>query len=129
MMTQEELVEQIKSIESGKEKRTVTIQVPTEIVEEMERISYEKNAREHVIDRLFEKHQNDTDGSIVDSEPFKHFMTELAGVLAEEDIMMNRISTEIVPENLQSHDLQWSLDYLTGKMTITIMCDCEIAEL
>lgn len=128
MTTQEEVTKEINehlNLANGK-KREITIVAPTEIVEEMERIAYEKNAREHVIDRLFEKHQNDADGGIIDSEPFKHFMAKLAEVLAEEELMMNKISKEVIPESLQEHSIQWNLDFATHELKVTIVCDCEI---
>lgn len=110
-------------------KRTVEVVIPVETSEALERCQYELNARESVIDRLFEKHKNDADGSIVESAPFKHFMTELATTKAEYEMLMDRVSKELVPEYLRDHTIQWTLDFLTHTLSIVVSCDCPIPEI
>lgn len=128
-MTQEEFVQFAQQpILKTKPKRTVEIVVPTEVSEALERCQYELNARESVIDRLFEKHKDDTDSSIVESAPFKHFMSELASTKAEYEMLMDRVSKELVPEYLRDHTIQWTLDFYTHILSITVSCDCPIPE-
>lgn len=106
--------------------KTIKFELPDETVNEVERCQYEVNARQGVIDRLFEKHKDDADASMLDSKPFKHFMTQLAEAEAEYEMAKNRITEEFVPDELKEHQVEWNLDFQTHEITITILCDCEI---
>ena len=54
--------------------RTIDIELPQEVVNEVQRAGLEAQSRQGVIDRYFEKHLEDADSSALDAKPFKHFM-------------------------------------------------------
>lgn len=109
--------------------RKLTIVLPQEVVNEVQRAALEMNARQGVIDRYLEKHMEDEDSKAIDSKPFKHFMTLLAEAESEFELAKETISKEYIPSFLAEHSLEWELDYSSNIMTITILCDCEIDEL
>lgn len=108
---------------------TLKIELPQNIIDELQRTDLELNARRGVIDRYFEKHINDTDASALDSVPFNHFMTLLAEAETKFELLKNALSESYVPDFLQEHEVEWNVDYSTRDMTITVKCDCFIPEL
>lgn len=106
--------------------KTIEIEVPQEVVNQIERCQYEVNSRQGVIDRYLEKHMNDTDGSAIESAPFQYFMSQLAAAEAELEITKNQMSEVYIPQALKEHQTEWIIDFSTGIMTVTILCDCEI---
>lgn len=106
--------------------KTIQVVIPEEIVNEIERCQYEVNSRQGVIDRYLERHMNDNDGSAIESAPFQHFMSLLSEAETEYEMAKERVTKEFVPDILKEHQIEWSLDFLTGIMTINILCDCEI---
>lgn len=109
--------------------RTIDIELPQEVVNEVQRAGLEAKSRQGVIDRYFEKHLEDNDASALDAKPFKHFMSLLAEAEAEFELAKDAITDEYLPDYLKNHECDWTLDYNTCVMTITIKCDCEIPEL
>lgn len=106
--------------------KTITVEVPEEMVNELERCQYETNCRQSVIDRYLDKHANDANGKALETEVFKHFMSLLAEVEAEYEMAKEAISKTYVPEQLQGHQVNWNLDFQTNILTIDVLCDCEI---
>lgn len=109
--------------------RQLMIELPQETVNEVQRAGLELNARQGVIDRYLEKHMNDENSEAIDSKPFKHFMSLLAESESEFELAKDAITREYIPDYLQSHNVEWELDYATRIMTINILCDCDIPEL
>ncbi len=106
--------------------KSFTVEIPEEVVNELERCQYEVNSRQGVIDRYLEKHMNDADGSAIDAAPFKHFMSLLAECEAEYEMVKEAITENYVPDVLKEHQAEWNLDFHTHILTINILCDCEI---
>lgn len=109
--------------------RKFTIELPTQVSEELERASMEVNARQAVIDRFLERHIDDSDGSAIDSKPFQYFMSLLAQSEAEFNMAKDEVTREYIPAFLENHEAEWSLDFSSHIMTITVKCDCDIPEL
>lgn len=109
--------------------KKVEIEIPQNIVDHLQRSAMEASSRQGVIDRYFEKHMNDGNSDALDAAPFKHFMSLLAEAETEFEMMKEEVTKTYVPEYLQGHDVEWSLDYSTGIMEIVIKCDCTIPEL
>lgn len=109
--------------------KTLSFELPQEIINNLERAQLETTSRQGVIDRYFEKHLADTDGSALDAAPFQHFMTLLAESEAEFELLKEEITKKYVPDFLATHDCEWTVDYQTKIMTITVKCNCVIPEL
>lgn len=109
--------------------KTLTIEIPQETVNELQRCEFEINARQGVIDRYLDKYMEDEDSSAIDSKPFKHFMSLLAEAEAEFELAKQAVTDKYLPEYLKSHECEWLIDYATKIMTITVKCDCYIPEL
>jgi len=109
--------------------KQITIIVPQEVTNELQRASMEATSRQGVIDRYLEKHMDDADSSAIEAKPFKHFMSLLAEAEAEFELAKEAITNTYVPDYLREHDVDWMLDYATNVLTITINCDCDIPEL
>ena len=108
---------------------TLKVELPENIVDELQRTDLELKARQGVIDRYFEKHMKDTDASALESKPFNHFMTLLAESEAGFEMLKDGVSVNFVPAFLKEHEIEWSVDYATKDMTIVVKCDCIIPEL
>lgn len=109
--------------------KKIIVEVPQEVTNELQRASMEANARQGVIDRYLEKHMDDADGFAIEAKPFKHFMSLLAEAETEFELAKETVTKEYVPEYLQSHDIEWELDYGTNILTIIVKCNCYIPEL
>ena len=90
--------------------KTIKIELPQEVVNEIQRAGLEVNARQGVIDRYFEKHMNDEDESAINAKPFQYFMSLLAEAEANFELAKEAITETYV-------------------MEINIKCDCDIPEL
>lgn len=106
--------------------RTFKKQIDKDVVEAIERASFEANARQQVIDRYLDRHMDDADASALDSPVFLHFMSLLAEAETEYEMLKDALSKAEIGDELNSHDAEWQLDYATGEITYSLRCDCPI---
>ena len=106
--------------------KTIVIEVDQKDINEIQRAGFEVDGRRGVIDRYLEKHMNDTDSSAIDSKPFNHFMSLLCEAEAHYELAKQQIEKTYIPAIFKDHNATWNLDFNTGELTITVLCDCEI---
>lgn len=90
--------------------------IPENVSDYMQRLAFEKMAREDVIDRILTSHKDDVDGSVLEGEPFKHYMSALIEVTAEYEMAKDKIPSYF-PDNVPNNSV-WSLDFDTCMVTI-----------
>ena len=109
--------------------KQITITVNQELVNYIERLSYEEASYKDIIVTLLEAHKNDADGSAIDNPVFKSYQEKYAKAKSEYELAKNQITKEYIPECLINHNYDWNLDFSTNELTITVNCDCGTAAL
>ena len=56
--------------------RQITINIKQEHADRLQRLGYEVDSKVFLIDRMFANHAQDTDTSMFESVPFRHFFSE-----------------------------------------------------
>lgn len=82
----------------------------------LQRLAFEKMAREDVIDRIVTSHKDDVDASVLNSVVFNHYMSDLVAVTAEYEQAKTKIPT-MFPDGVDKN-AQWSLDFDTHVVTV-----------
>ena len=111
------------------EGNTIKVEVNQEMVNYVERLSYEESSYKDIITTMLEMHKGDPDGSAIDNPVFKAYQEKYAKAKAEYEMAKQQITRDFVPECLQDHQTDWNLDYATCELTITVYCDCGKAAL
>lgn len=99
-----------------------------EQVNYLQRIGTELDGKVFLLDRMFETHAMDTDTSMFQSVPFKHFMAEYENTYAEWELAKKHLEDSYIrPEvlkrtNGESVNFQWAInDYLAKQCEVTIL--------
>lgn len=106
--------------------RTIKINVPAEVVNYVQRVGFECEARADIIKWMFDRHKLDEDASVISSPAFKAYHDEYVEFRTEFEMAKVKIQEEYVPKVLNGHKINWNLDYNTEVLQIDILCDCEI---
>ena len=101
--------------------------VDENVVKELEDINADIVARSNIISQLIENHKGDADGSVVTSPAMQAYQTQLAEVQKEYERKKTELQNMAIPEALREHQSEWNLDFATGILKVTQMCDCEVA--
>lgn len=109
--------------------KTIKLPVNQELVNYVERLSYEEASYKDVILTLLDAHKGDTDGSAIDNPVFKSYQEKYASIKAEYEMAKNEVTNQYVPDCLAGHQYDWNLDFSTNELTITVRCDCGVAAL
>lgn len=105
--------------------RTIAVKCPDELVSKLARLNYELTMHNTVIDRFVDRHLNDT--SALDSPTFERIARETAEKTAEYEMMKDKVTNEVLTD-LKGHEIEWSLDFYTGDITVKVLCNCDLGE-
>lgn len=105
------------------------ITVSQELVDYIERLSYEEASYKDIILTYMDAHKDDVDDSAVNSAVFKSYQDKHIKAKAEYELAKTKITNEYIPSCLVDHKYSWNLDYVTNILTITVECDCGIKAL
>ena len=56
--------------------KKINVEFPQDMADYLERLGHEVDSKIFLIDRIFANHSSDTDNSMFDSVPFKHYIHE-----------------------------------------------------
>lgn len=93
-----------------------SFEIPEATSDYLQRLAFEKMAREDVIDRILTSHRDDADSSVVDGEPFKRYMRDLVEVSAEYEKAKESLPA-LFPDGVD-RAAPWSLDFDTHVVTV-----------
>ena len=100
------------------------VEVNQELVNYIERLSYEEASYKDVIMTMLEAHKGDVDGTVVDNPVFKSYQEKYSQVKAEYEMAKAQVTEEYVPDCFKEHRVEWSLDFNTNELTVSVLCDC-----
>ena len=103
--------------------RNYVVECPEDICRELARISYELTMENTVIDRFLDRHLSDPEA--LESPTFMKFASSVTEKTAEYEMLKAHVTNDIL-SGLNGHDADWSLDFNTGKISITVRCDCDL---
>jgi hypothetical protein len=100
--------------------KTFTIELDQEIVNTIQKLDFEVKAREFIIRTIIESKNE------INPETFKKYHEEYVDYFSQFEMAKQMVSTELVPEPLRIHSIQWVVDYTSKTLNITQNCDCEV---
>lgn len=100
------------------------IECPTDLLNELQRLTYELAAEGAVIDRFLDRHMNES--SALESPIFIKYSKSVAEKTAKYEMLKDVITNDLLFE-LEGHEFDWHLDFSSGQIIITVKCDCDIA--
>lgn len=103
--------------------RIKRIDCPKELVDELQRLTYELSAEGAVIDRFLDRHMNEP--SALESPIFTKYSKSVAEKTAEYEMLKDTITKEMLSV-LDGHEFEWVLDFAAGQVVVTVKCDCDI---
>lgn len=103
--------------------RTFKVDCPEELNRQLRRLSYEVDTYNGIVDRFVDRHLNDP--AALDSPVFERNLSKALEKSSEYELAKERVTTEVIP-GIQGHDADWSLDFASGVITVTVRCDCPI---
>lgn len=110
--------------------KQIKLVVTQEMVNYLQRLSFEVQTREEIITKLLETHKDDVDDSLFTSKPFLKYSEELSRVKAEFELAKLEVEKLYIPKVLYGlHQYKWNVDFSTNEMTIDILCECGIKAL
>lgn len=93
-------------------------EIPEDVSDYLQRLSFEKMSREDVIDRIITSHKDDPDASVLDSVVFNHYMKALIEVTAEYEQAKRKVPDYFPDDIDDATDVNWTLDFDTYTVTI-----------
>lgn len=107
----------------------IEIRVDQQLVDYIERLSYEEASLKDIILTYMDAHKSDADDSAINNPIFKSYQDKYIAAKSEYEIAKNRITKEYIPTCIENHKYEWNLDFETNILTIEIKCDCGIEAL
>ena len=101
-----------------------TVEVNQELVNYIERLSYEESSYKDVIMTMLEAHKGDPDGSTIDNPVFKAYQEKYSRAKAEYELAKQKVTDEYIPDCLKEHQTEWNLDFATNVLTVSVLCEC-----
>lgn len=110
--------------------KQIKLIVTQEMVNYLQRLSFEVQTREEIITKLLETHKDDVDDSLFISKPFLKYSEELSRIKAEFELAKIEVENLYIPDVLRGvHQYKWNVDFATNEMTIDVLCECGIKAL
>ncbi len=106
--------------------RKIIVSCPQDLALELEKNYYEITVLQQLIDRYIDNHPEIED--IFETKIGFNLLQRLTEKQTNYETLKNILTKNVIPEYLQNHSLNWSLDFLNNEVTINILCDCEIPE-
>lgn len=103
--------------------RKFTVECPQDLLDQLERLNYELSMEGMVIDRFLDRHANEPEA--LDSPIFQKYMQSSAEKTVEYELLKEQVSQEVL-KDLVGHEYNWQLNFLTGQVEVTVLCDCDI---
>ena len=94
------------------------IKVNQETVDYLQRLHYEVESREDIIQRIIEAHALDEDASVISSAQFRKYQEELSELKAEYEIAKQEVTNQYIPDEVKKENASWQLDFQTSTLTI-----------
>ena len=95
---------------------TLTINIPKEATDTMQRLSIEVEARASLINRFF------ASGQDVNHEVFQKYHDEYVEYFSQYEVAKHMIEEKYIPEEHRSKNTTWELNFWDSKLTVTEQC-------
>ena len=109
--------------------KELKIEVSQELVDYVERLSFEESSLKDIITTYLDIHKSDKDDTAINNPIFESYQRKYVAAKTEYELAKKKITAEYVPECLLNHQYDWSLDFSLNILTINVKCDCGIAAL
>ena len=106
--------------------RKIIVSCPQDLTLELEKNYYEITVLQQLIDRYIDNHPEIED--IFETKIGFNLLQRLTEKQTNYETLKNILTKNVIPEYLQNHTFNWSLDFLNSEVVINILCDCEILE-
>ena len=99
----------------------------------LQRLQYEVETRQSVIDRLFSNHKDDADDSVLTGVPFKTYHAQLEEAVFAFDLAKNEFTSELLPvvrdkEGTDEVNFDWSIEDFNSLQVKIVVRDASSSE-
>lgn len=98
------------------EKKPLTFEIEPEVVNMLERLSYEMTSRERVVAYIIETHADDTTPNILNSTVFKAYHAQLDESVAAFELARKKLEESFPERGIPMGN--WVLDYATRTLSV-----------
>lgn len=99
---------------------TVKVKINQDTINYLQRLHFEVESRQDVIQRIIEAHMKDDNADILESKVLKKYSEELSELKAEYEIAKQQVTEQYVPSELKSDMYFWNIDFQAGVMSIGV---------
>ena len=101
--------------------KTFNLEVKKELVDYIERLDFEVNAKERIIKSML---SDDSYENLMENESFLNYQNRYEQAFAEYEMAKQEI-TNLIPKSIQKkHKVSWNLIFLTKTLELTFECNC-----
>lgn len=91
-----------------------------ETIDYIQSLFLDYKAKQDILNSVFEGHKYDTDSSVIESVPFKHYEKEFAKAKFAFDTCMNNVQEEYIPDDLKGKVSYWEVVFDDGVLRLTV---------
>lgn len=95
------------------------VDIPKEVVNEVERFYYDYESYKDVIATCLEMHQMDQDMAFLDSNIFKGYQKQAAEAFSGYNIAKGQLD-QYIPDKYADKTYNWNLNFATNQLEITV---------
>ena len=96
------------------------IKIDEEAVNELQAKDVEAQTCKEIMMQILDLHKLDTDGSVMDSPVFKAYEQEVIAKRLAFEQAKDKMASENIPSDIANKVKEWSLNYYTNELILTI---------
>lgn len=97
--------------------KTIKVEINQETIDYLQRLHFEVEAHQDVIQRIIESHSADQNADILESKVFEKYSKRLSDLKAEYELAKQEVSNTYIPDEYKEF-AKWNIDFNTRIMTI-----------
>lgn len=101
--------------------KTFKIEMREELVNYIERLNFEVNAKERIVKTIV---SSDLDGNLMENQSFLKYNERYEIAFAEYEVAKQEVENMIPEDIRKNHQIFWNLDFRTNTLEVTVNCDC-----
>lgn len=103
--------------------KIIKVEIKQEMIDYLQRLHFELEAHQDVIQRIIEGHSADQNADILESAVFKKYSKNISEIKAEYELAKQEVTSVYVPDEYKGKDAKWNIDFQTRTMTIEVLKD------
>ena len=109
--------------------KVLKLEVSQELVDYIERLSFEEASLKDIITTYLDLHKEDKDDSAINNPIFESYQKKYLAAKTEYELAKKRITAEYIPDCLLDQQYDWNLDFSSNILTINVKGESSVAVL